>query len=177
MLGWKNRPRTDYIIVHCSKTHPDQKDTEGNPVDFRYLDRKHREAGTFECGYHWVINRDGAAVTFRPGNAIGNHCPGSNGVSISICMIGGVDASGAPTSNYTKAQWRSLRNLVAALTTQYPEAEVVGHRDLSPTEETCPSFDVRHWVADNKYQHKQTTETPNEEHQPSGPGPQTPPVG
>lgn len=170
MIGWKNRLRTDHIVIHSSGTHPDQKDTEGHPIDFKYLDKKHRSAGAFSCGYHWVIERDGVAVSLRPGDAHGNHCPGENAVSVAICLIGGKDVEGNPASNFTKAQWVSLHQLVDALTRKYPEAEVVGHRDVSPKATTCPSFDVRHWVADTKYQNKEDTNARDQQSQQTGSG-------
>lgn len=158
MLGWKNRPRTDHIVVHCSQTHPDQKDSKDQPITWKYLDRKHREAGAFSCGYHWVIERDGVAVSLRPGHAHGNHCPGVNAVSVAVCLIGGSDKDGNPESNFTKDQWSALHQLLDALTRQYPEAEVVGHCDVSAKATTCPSFDVRHWVADTKYKQREDDE-------------------
>ncbi len=168
MIGWRNRPRTDYIVVHSSNTHPDQKDTEGNPIDFRYLDRKHRESGAFMCGYHWIILRDGAVVSMRPQIAPGNHCPGVNQISVAICMIGGANTDGKPESNYTRDQWASLNQLVDALTRQYPEAEVVGHMDVADRKTFCPSFDVRHWYANKKHREKQN-DAKSEESNPGTP--------
>ena len=145
MHGFRNRQRTDSIVVHASLTSPDQKDHQGNPVGYKYLDRKHREDGAFECGYHWLILRDGAAVQCRHEDMIGNHCPGVNGISVSVCMIGGHNDKGKPESNFTKDQWVTLHQLMDALTRKYPEAEVVGHCDVAAEETSCPSFDVKDW--------------------------------
>lgn len=62
---------------------------------------------------------------------------------------------GMPADTRTNAQQRTLRRLVAALLLRYPEAQVVGHRDLSPDSNAdgcitpdewiklCPCFDAR----------------------------------
>jgi len=60
---------------------------------------------------------------------------------------------------YTEAAWESLRIVVQDLMDRYPEARVVGHRDLSPDLDgdgevephewlkKCPAFEVRDWLA------------------------------
>jgi N-acetylmuramoyl-L-alanine amidase len=46
----------------------------------------------------------------------------------------------------TPAQEQSLIRLVRDLLERYPQAKVVGHRDLAPT--LCPGFDVIPWWAE-----------------------------
>jgi N-acetylmuramoyl-L-alanine amidase len=151
VIGWRNRQRTDFIVIHCSNTHPDEKDPQGKPYGFQSLERKHRELGAFTCGYHYVIERDGAMVGLRPESAPGNHCSGVNQISLGVCLIGGRDAEGNPASNFTKDQWVTLGQLMDALIRKYPEAEVVGHGNVSAKETTCPSFDVKNWWAVRKF--------------------------
>ncbi len=117
-----------------------------------------------------MIERDGVAVSLRPGSAPGNHCPGVNTVSVGICMIGGVNAEGLPSSNFTPEQWESLHQLVDALTRQYPGAEVVGHRDVSAKPTTCPSFDVRGWLAVTKHRNQKEANERERQSQQISPG-------
>ncbi|KXT48596.1 hypothetical protein HMPREF2531_02873 [Bacteroides intestinalis] len=79
---------------------------------------------------------------------------GHNANSIGICYEGGLDRHGLAKDTRTEWQKHSLRVLVRALKMDYPEARIVGHRDLSPdvngngevepmewTKE-CPCFEV-----------------------------------
>lgn len=149
-----SRPRTDFIVIHCSATKPSQD------VDAREIDRWHRRQGWLKIGYHWVIKRDGTLETGRLLSEAGAHVKGYNDRSIGICMVGGVaEASGKPESNFTPAQWETLEGTVVSMLGLYPRATVVGHRDLSPDlngngkvepneyTKACPSFDVKQWWA------------------------------
>jgi len=182
MIGFRNRPRTDFIVLHCSQTHPDELDTLGRRFDALSLDRKHRELGALCCGYHHVILRDGACVSIRPQTVPGNHCPGVNSVSVAVCLIGGKDREGNPEQNFTEDQWETLKFLLDALTRQYPDARVVGHQDVASHKTTCPSFDVLNWISVQKTRRlqKQTKEQDHEQHkqepEPWGPYPAAPSV-
>lgn len=109
-------------------------------------------------GYHHVIYTNGAIANGRGYDEIGAHTSGHNKVSLGIAMVG--------MDRFSVAQWESLRGLIWALTEQqgkyparYPNARIVGHRDLSPDTDgdgvvepqewlkTCPGFDVAAWRA------------------------------
>lgn len=77
-----------------------------------------------------------------------------NAHSIGICYEGGLNCHGVAKDTRTEWQRHSLQVLVRALKMDYPEARIVGHRDLSPdvngngevepmewTKE-CPCFNV-----------------------------------
>ena len=101
-------------------------------------------------GYHFVIYTNGVVVAGRAQEEVGAHVAGSNQKSIGLCMIG--------TDRFTPEQWESLASAVRLLRKRYPEARVVGHRDLSPDQnrngvvesfewlKTCPGFDVAAWL-------------------------------
>lgn len=105
--------------------------------------------GLASIGYHYVIYRNGAIATGRDVTEIGAHVRGFNQKSLGVCLVG--------TDKFTPAQWDGLNALVSRLQVQYPEARVVGHRDLSPDLDgdgvvephewlkTCPGFDVAAW--------------------------------
>ena len=50
-------------------------------------------------------------------------------------------------ANFTAQQWTALLDLIKQLKIQYPEADVIGHNEIS--EKECPSFDVQKWKEDN----------------------------
>lgn len=148
------RKRTTLIVVHCSATAPHAD------VNAHHITAWHLKRGWATIGYHYVIRRDGTLETGRPEPTIGAHVAGHNATSLGVCLVGGVDAAGAPQFNYTPAQMRRLHALLADLHSRYPAARVLGHRDLSPDRngdgaitpdefiKACPCFDVAQWLAD-----------------------------
>ena len=123
------------IVIHASMTGDED-------VTLKDLDRKHRKAGWNGCGYHYVIRRDGTREQGRDLSTPGAHVKHFDKYSIGICMIGG-----KPGTNFTEAQWISLKAIVDALTTSYPHLRVMGHRDCPGANTTCPTFDVAEWWA------------------------------
>lgn len=123
------------IIIHCSAT------PEGRDVSVGEIDSWHRQRG-FKCvGYHYIVMLDGTVKRGRPVEQVGAHCTGHNRNSIGVCYIGGCDSKMRPKDTRTSAQRESLRQLVAELKREYPEASVHGHREFSA--KACPSFDVK----------------------------------
>lgn len=124
------------IVVHCSANR------EGSTLRMADIDRYHRSLGWKGCGYHYVIPTDGVVEPGRPEEIIGSHCRGHNAHSIGVCYIGGLDADGKTSKDTrTDAQKAALEKLLKELQDRYPNALVVGHRDLNPMK-ACPSFDV-----------------------------------
>jgi len=67
-------------------------------------------------------------------------------------MVGGIDdKTWKPADNFTPAQWKSLRSLVAKLTKMYPTAKVLGHRDFPGVQKACPSFAAKVWAKKNGF--------------------------
>lgn len=147
------RTATDLLVVHCSATRPTQD------IGVRDITQWHIQRGFDTVGYHYVIRRNGEVERGRPENAVGAHVRGHNANSIGICLAGGVDADGKPANNFTAAQFVALHQLLDELRKRYPDARVLGHRDLSPDLngdgvispnefiKACPSFDVATWLA------------------------------
>lgn len=131
-----------YIVLHYSATYPDQD--LGEP-DIRKM---HLARGFSTTGYHYVIKRDGTVQKGRADSVTGAHVKGYNTGSLGICCIGGIERSTGPNvgvDNRTDAQKAATIKLVKELLAKHPAAQVVGHRDLGPTQ--CPGFDVRPWWA------------------------------
>lgn len=137
----RNRTSTQFIVIHSSATRA------STYVDAAVIDRWHRANGWLMVGYNRVIRRDGTVDQGRPDDAVGAHAgPAFNGISVAVCMAGGVAEDGkTPENNFTPEQWVSLEKLVREWKSNYPDAQIVGHRDLMATE--CPSFDVKEWAA------------------------------
>ena len=68
-------------------------------------------------------------------------------MSIGICYEGGLDENGKPADTRTPAQKAAMRELLKSLCTDYPEAEILGHRDLPGVHKECPCFDVKKWLS------------------------------
>lgn len=146
------RTATELLVVHCSATRPTQD------IGVQEITQWHRQRGFDTVGYHYIIRRSGEVETGRPETAIGAHVKGHNARSVGICLVGGINAAGKPDNNFTAAQFTALRELLGPLQSRYPEARVLGHRDLSPDLngdgritsnefiKACPSFDVATWL-------------------------------
>lgn len=140
--------KINLIVIHCSATCYDRNYTE------QQLTADHLRRGFSEAGYHFYIRKNGDIKTLRPLEKAGAHARGYNAHSIGICYEGGLDSHGIAKDTRTEWQRHSLRVLVRTLLLDYPEAKVVGHRDLSPDlnhdgeiepmewTKQCPCFDV-----------------------------------
>jgi N-acetylmuramoyl-L-alanine amidase len=111
------------------------------------VDAWHRHRGFLMVGYHYIIKRDGLLETGRDADAVGARARGFNSTSISVSLVGGVTEKDVAISenNFTDAQWVTLEALIKQLTELYPDAEVLGHRDLPNVSKDCPAFDVEAW--------------------------------
>ena len=120
-----------YLVVHCADT-PDEACLRAADIH-----EMHLGFGWDGAGYHHIICRDGEIDPGRPRYWQGAHVYGQNENSLGICLIG--------RSQFTDQQMNSLTRLLHELKCQYPQAEIVGHRDIQETRKTCPNFDVRTW--------------------------------
>lgn len=128
------------IIIHCSATKVNRNFTVED------LEACHKAQGFRTIGYHYYITKDGVIYPCRPENMIGAHAKNYNANSIGVCYEGGLDANGNPADTRTRAQKQSLTALLKSLCKDYPEAEIIGHRDLPWVKKACPCFDVKKWL-------------------------------
>lgn len=133
-----DRTSTEYIVVHCSATHP------GMDIGRDEIDRWHKDRGWSGIGYHYVIRRDGILESGRRIGAKGAHARGYNHKSVGVCMVGGVDRYNDPQDNFTDRQWNQLRTTLSELRAAFPDAKIIGHNEISA--KACPSFDVQVWL-------------------------------
>lgn len=146
----KSERKITEIIIHCSAT-PDGKDYTVDDIR-----RWHKQRGYSDVGYHYIVYRNGQLVQGRDINVIGAHASGHNAHSIGICYIGGMNAENTqPEDTRTLRQKARLLSLLVDLRKLYPNARIIGHRDLSEDKngdgiidssewmKACPSFDAK----------------------------------
>lgn len=141
MPNYKERNRTDLILLHCSATKPNQD------IDLAEIRRWHIKRGWIDVGYHFIIRLNGDLEIGRPHNVVGSHCRGVNWKSIGICLVGGLDSEGNPANTYNEAQLKTLRALIEYLRNMYPDAIVKGHYELDERKE-CPCATVEELLND-----------------------------
>ena len=135
------RQETKYIVIHCSQTRPSQK------IGAKEIDKWHREKGWLKIGYATVIKRDGIIEQGRGDDEVQAAVKGYNHNSFNLCLIGGAKEENwkEEEDNFTGEQWDSLKKELTRLVKKYPDAQIVGHRDLDENK-FCPSFDVRKYL-------------------------------
>ena len=140
--------KIERIFVHC--TASSQKATvQSILAEFRR--KKWRVPG-----YHWLIDKDGKITQLVDENIVANGVKGYNSTSVHVAYIGGIDKqhpNGIDTR--TKNQKAALEILLTQLHQRYPNAEILGHRDISPDTnhngkvdsweriKECPCFDAK----------------------------------
>ena len=136
--------RIDKLVVHCTAT------PEGRAVSVADITRWHvKDNGWATIGYHHVIGLKGEHWETLPEARIGNHALGANAHGIGVVYGGGLDrlAKNAKDTR-TPEQKLTLRRVLADLKKRYPNAEIIGHRDVPGTRKACPSFDAKREYAD-----------------------------
>ena len=128
--------KIDLIVIHCSAT----RETQHFPVTSLIACHDARFGFT---GYHYYIERDGQLYQTRHENLPGAHAKDYNQHSIGICYEGGLDKNGRACDTRTPEQKAALHALLRSLREDYPEAVILGHRDLPNVRKDCPCFDAQ----------------------------------
>lgn len=140
--------KIEIICIHCTASSPNSS--------MQTILNGWRKKGWTANGYHWLIDKNGIATRLQDDELVGNGVKGHNSKSIHICYIGGI-VKGKATDTRTKEQIDALKMLVDKYLIKYPNATVLGHRDLSPDLDndgivephewvkSCPCFDVAKW--------------------------------
>lgn len=139
--------KIEYIVVHCTGTRPDAT-IEGMKAHWKSL-------GWKNPGYHVVIRKDGSVVRLANNEDVVNGVKGYNMNSLHVAYIGGIKSNGHLGNTLTADQELSLAIVLSQWAKKYPDATIVGHRDLSPDADgdgvieecewvkQCPCFDVQ----------------------------------
>ena len=134
---YQNYREVNLLVVHCTAT----RCNKDFPVSS--LRASHKARGFADIGYHFYITRDGETHPCRPVHQIGAHATGWNDKSIGICYEGGLDENGRIADTRTYAQKCALLDLLRQLKTDYPEAAILGHYQLSENvRKACPCVDA-----------------------------------
>ena len=126
-----------FIVIHCSATRVNRNYT------VEQMMRDHKARGFRTIGYHFYIRKSGEVTQHRRLLEVGAHAQGYNRCSIGVCYEGGLDDEGRPADTLTRAQYDAMWNLLRKLKITFPQAKIVGHRDLpGTTPKACPCFDA-----------------------------------
>ena len=122
-----------WIVIHHSASP--RATTVGAIRDFHMNTR-----GWKHIGYHKIVEEDGTVYAGRKLENVGAHAFGHNRDSIGICVVGD---NTKEQESWSKEQIETLNELVHSLRLRFPEAEILGHRDLEGAHTLCPGLDVR----------------------------------
>ena len=138
--------KIERIFVHC--TAGSQKQT------IEDLKAEFKRKGWRSPGYHIVIMPSGRVERLLPDEQISNGVQGYNSTAINVAYVGGIDANGKGVDNRTPEQKKSLISVLSELKKKYPDAKIMGHRDIAPDKngngivdpweriKECPVFDA-----------------------------------
>lgn len=130
--------KIEYIVVHCTGTYP-YATIEGMKMHWKSL-------GWKNPGYHVVIREDGSVVRLADNEEITNGVKGYNVKSLHVAYIGGIKRNGRPGCTLTEDQEKSLATVLSQWAKKYPDAKIVGHRDLSPDADGDGRIEECEWV-------------------------------
>lgn len=125
-----------YIVVHCTGGNQD--------ATVEDLKKEFEIKGWKRSGYHFFIDKHGTLHQLEAVKNIANGVKNYNQNSIHIAWAGGLNGK----DNRTPVQKQVLLISVATLKFCYPNAEIVGHRDLDP-KKACPCFDINQELLKN----------------------------
>lgn len=163
----KTSRKIEYIFLHCTATSmkatPEAIKTfwhtpVGPEKKMPYIPNVQGGKGWKSVGYHRLISPNGKIHNLASYDKVTNGVRGYNSKSIHISYIGGIkieDGKIIYVDNRTAEQRMSMYRIVKGLMEQYPNAKVLGHRDVygkdpRKWQKTCPNFDVSEWLKDNK---------------------------
>lgn len=135
------------IILHCSATRPNWMHDAGTEAKVAEIRRWHKQdRGWRDIGYHFIVDRDGSVALGRPIEQTGSHVKGRNAGTIGVCLIGGHGSSAYDdfSENFTQAQDKAVRGLIADLRERFGDVPVSGHNDYAA--KACPGFKADKWL-------------------------------
>ena len=127
--------KIDLIVIHCSATRSDRRFSVEDLIACH-------DARFGFTGYHYYITKDGTTYQTRHEQLVGAHARGYNQRSIGICYEGGLTPEGEYDDTRTARQKVALKQLLKDLRKRYPQAHILGHRDLPHVSKACPCFDA-----------------------------------
>lgn len=135
------------IFVHCTAS--------SQRITLTDLWNEFKRKGWKNPGYHYVVFPNGTIQQLVEDIVVANGVKGYNSTGIHVAYVGGIDEKGAATDNRTPEQREALVRVLRMLSKRYPEAVIMGHRDISPDKnhngivdpweriKECPCFDAK----------------------------------
>ena len=135
------------IFVHCTASSQATTTVETLLAEFK-------QKGWSKTGYHYVVFPNGVTKQLLSESQVANGVKGYNAHSIHVAYVGGIDGKLRAVDNRTEAQRETLLRVLRALRKAYPNAQILGHRDISPDNnhngkvdpreriKECPCFDA-----------------------------------
>ena len=118
--------RISRIFVHCTASYQ-------NSTTEATLRAEFKRNGWKNPGYHYVIKTDGNIIVMLDESKVANGVKDYNSHSIHVAWIGGIDRDHPKgIDNRTPEQKVALFDLLTKLKLKYPDAMIMGHRDISP---------------------------------------------
>lgn len=118
--------RISRIFLHCTASWQGSTTIESLKAEFK-------SKGWQSPGYHWVIFPDGKVVNLLDESRVANGVKHYNKNSIHVAWVGGIDKTHPEgIDNRTPEQKVALFDLMTKLKLRYPDAFIMGHRDISP---------------------------------------------
>lgn len=113
------------IFIHCTASFQ-------NTTTEETLRKEFKDRGWKNPGYHYVVMPNGSIVNMLSEDKVSNGVAGYNSTSINIAYVGGIDKHLRAIDNRTPEQKAALTMLLRTLRIKYPNAIILGHRDISP---------------------------------------------
>lgn len=142
-----------YLVIHCTAT-PAGREVTSDEIRRWHTSPPPEGRGWKQVGYTDLFHVNGGIErlvdndeddqvdTFEITNGVAGH----NSVCRHIVYAGGMTPDNSkPFDSRSLMQKESMKKYVKDFMSKFPQAEVVGHRDLDPNK-ACPSFDVREWL-------------------------------
>lgn len=142
------------IFVHCTASW--QKTTTEASLRAEF-----KKNGWKNPGYHYVIMPNGSVINMLDESLVANGVKGYNATSVHVAWVGGIDKQHPNgIDNRTQEQKQTLIGILTVLRKRYPDAQIMGHRDISPDKnengivdpweriKECPCFDAMIEYAD-----------------------------
>ena len=135
------------IFVHCTASQ--------QTATVQQILKEFTQRGWRIPGYHYIVDPKGMLTQLVAEDRISNGVKGYNAESINVAYIGGIDSKKKAIDNRTPEQKKTLLNILTRLKKKYPNAIIMGHRDISPDKnhngivdpweriKECPCFDAK----------------------------------
>ena len=134
------REAVKLLVVHCSATRSDR------PFSVESLIAT-GNARFGQPSYHYYVRRNGEVIPILSESVQGAHARHYNHCSLGICYEGGLNPKGCSDDTRTEVQKHALFELLKNLHEDYPDARIIGHRELPHVAKDCPCYSMTEYAS------------------------------